>query len=453
MAIFARIRSRTDRTAASREADGSGADGSGAEGLGNKLDRPRSAAPNTPPVSAHPVVPAGFAATRLRPGAALAPVAALVAALALAALALVAVASPAAPVSTTTDESASAPSPGDGRPGPEGAQSAQLAASPSGWTVPRTPLGHPDLQGNWSNATITPIQRPEGQGPVHAPEDVARMEERLRGAIASGYADSDPDREAPPVGGVFTGDPRYDAASGGTGGYNAFYIDAGERVAVFNGEARTSLIVDPGNGRLPPLTGEGRARMEERRRLARQFGAYDNPENRPLAERCIMSFGSNAGPPMLPNYFYNNNYTIVQTPGHVMIMTEMVHDVRIIRMGEPRPLPAHIRPWMGDSWGRWEGDTLVVETTNLHPDQTLQGIPPSENMKVTERFTRAGEHVVHYEFTVDDPVTFERPWSGEVPFTRLNGLVYEYACHEANYALENVLRGARAQERRQEGDE
>ena len=320
------------------------------------------------------------------------------------------------------------------------------------WVVPRTPAGHPDLQGNWSNATITPIQRRDDQGPVYTWEEVAEIEGWRYDSRVEAYADSDPDREAPPVGGVFTGDPLFDAASGGTGGYNSFFIDAGDRVAVFNGEPRTSLVVDPENGRVPQLSEEGRRRMAERRRFRAQFGAFDNPENRPLAERCIMSFGSNAGPPMLPNYFYNNNYTIVQTPDHVMIMTEMVHDVRIIRLGEPNRLPQHIRPWMGDSWGRWAGDTLVVETTNLHPDQTLQGVAPSEEFKVTERFTRADEHTLNYEFTVEDPLVFTRPWSGEVPFTRLDGLVYEYACHEANYALENVLRGARAEERRNQGN-
>ena len=320
------------------------------------------------------------------------------------------------------------------------------------WVVPRTPTGHPDLQGNWSNATITTIQRRDDLGPVYTWEEVAEIEGWVYDSRVEAYADSDPNREAPPVGGVFTGNPLFDAASGGTGGYNSFFIDAGERVAVFNGEPRTSLVVDPENGRVPELNEEGRRRMGERRRLRAQFGAYDNPENRPLAERCIMSFGSNAGPPMLPNYFYNNNYTIVQTPDHVMIMTEMVHDVRIIRLGEPNRLPPHIRPWMGDSWGRWAGDTLVVETTNLHPNQTLQGFAPTEEFKVTERFTRADEHTINYEFTVEDPLMFTRPWSGEVPFTRLDGLVYEYACHEANYALENVLRGARAEERRNQGN-
>jgi hypothetical protein len=154
---------------------------------------------------------------------------------------------------------------------------------------------------------------------------------------------------------------------------------------------------------------------------------------------------------MLPNYFYNNNYTIVQTPDHVMILTEMVHDVRIIRLGDRRPLPDDVRPWMGDSWGHWAGDTLVVETTNLPAKQlfgyalTFPGGSP--DFKVIERFTRADEVTMNYEFTIIDPVTYTSEWGGEVPFKRLSGDVYEYACHEANYAMENVLRGARAQER------
>ena len=325
--------------------------------------------------------------------------------------------------------------------------SAQEKADPD-WVVPRTPASHPDLQGNWSNATITPIQRWEGMGATFTWEQARGIESGALSARQAANADSDPNRGPPPVGGEFTGDPLLDAASGGTGGYNAFFIDSGDKIAIFNWEPRTSLVVDPENGRLPGLSEQGREWFREWRRNRRQMGSFDNPESRPLAERCIMSFGSNAGPPMLPNYFYNNNYTIVQTPDHVMIMTEMVHDVRIIRLGEPKRLPKHIRPWMGDSWGRWEGDTLVVETTNIHPNQTLQGIPPSEEIRVIERFTRASEDRIHYEFTVEDPLRWERPWSGEVPFNRLDGLVYEYACHEGNYALENVLRGARAEERR-----
>ena len=328
---------------------------------------------------------------------------------------------------------------------------ASSAPAQDAWTLPRLADGSPDLQGNWSNATMTPIERPGGVGPVLTPEQVAALEEGRQDFIRAESQDSDPNRGAPPAGGVFTGDPLFDAASGGTGGYNQFFIDAGDNIAVYNGEPRSSLFTMPDDGRRPAFNEEGQRRMAERRAFVAQFGQYDNPENRPMAERCIMSFGSNAGPPMTPNYFYNNNYTIVQTPGHVMIMTEMVHDVRIIRMGEGQPLPAHIRPWMGDSWGHWEGDTLVVETTNIHPEQRLFAISqaaftPSEDIRVVERFTRVSEHTINYEFTVEDPNLFDEPTGGEIPFNALDGLLYEYACHEGNYAMENVLRGARSQE-------
>ena len=319
------------------------------------------------------------------------------------------------------------------------------------WVMPRTPDGHPDLQGNWTNATITPIQRPQDVGAVLTPEQVAEIEGTRENFIDTLSAPSDPDREAPPEGGVYTGDATFDAASGGTGGYNYFYIDAGDRVAVFNGESRSSLVVVPEDGRIPLFTPEAQQARREAAARAAEVGEYDNPENRPLGERCLMSFGSNAGPPMLPNYFYNNNYTIVQTADHVMIMTEMVHDVRIIRLGERNPLPEDMRPWMGDSWGWWEGDTLVVETTNI-PAKQVNGqryIYPggSTSMKVTERFTRADEQTINYEFTVDDPTTYTSSWGGQVPFKAMPDLIYEYACHEANYSLFNVLRGARAQER------
>lgn len=318
------------------------------------------------------------------------------------------------------------------------------AQARDGWVVPRTADGRPSLEGNWSNATMTPIQRPEGVGRVLSAEAVARMEGTRQQRIEAGAQPSDPDREAPPVGGDGS-----TGAAGGVGGYNYFYIDAGDRVAVYNGEHRSSLMTVPENGRRPPLTDAARARLAEARAFRSQFGQYDNPENRPLAERCIVSFGSNAGPPMLPNYFYNNNYTIVQTSDHVMIMTEMVHDVRIIKLGERRPLAPEHRPWFGDSWGWWEGDTLVVETTNIHPSQTVSGIPYSAEARVVERFTRADERTINYEFMIHDPGTYTEPWGGEVPFNWLPELVYEYACHEGNYALSNVLSGARAQERRE----
>lgn len=330
-------------------------------------------------------------------------------------------------------------------------------AQSSDWVVPRLADGTPNLQGNWSNATMTPIVRPPGVGEVLTPDQVTALEEGRQDFIAQDYEDSDPNRGAPPVGGELTGDPIFDGATGGTGGYNQFFVDAGDNIAVYNGEYRSSLIVYPEDGRRAAFTTEGQRRVAERVAFNQQFNQYDNPENRPLAERCMMSFGSNGGPPMLPNYFYNNNYTIVQTPDAIMIMTEMVHDVRIINLGEPQRLPEHMRPWMGDSWARWEDDTLVIETTNIHPEQVLMGMSnasfyPSEDTRVIERLTRVSEDQINYEFTVDDPMIFADQIRGEVPFNRLDGLLYEYACHEANYALENVLRGARSQEERERNE-
>ena len=309
-------------------------------------------------------------------------------------------------------------------------------------SVPRTADGRPDLQGNWSNATITPLQRPEGQAPVLTMEEVARIEGNRAARIEEAAAPTDPDRTAPPVGGDGSS-----GAAGGVGGYNYFWIDAGDRVAVVNGQPRSSLIMTPEDGRRPALTQEAQRRIAAERASEPRFGQYDNPENRPMAERCILSFGSNLGPPMMPNYFYNNNYTVVQTPDHVMIMTEMVHDVRVIKLGNRTALPAHIRLYGGDSWGRWVGDTLVVETTNIHPEQGLNGVAPTEALRVIERFSRADQHTINYQFTVIDPTTYTQPWGGEIPYTRLDAQVYEYACHEGNYAMTNVLSGARAEER------
>ena len=335
-------------------------------------------------------------------------------------------------------------------PGVAHAQAAAPTKPQASWTVPRTPDGRPDLQGNWSNATLTSFERPAGLPLVLTKAQVAQLEKVRSDTIEKLGQRSDPNRTAPPVGGDGS-----TGAAGNVGGYNYFWIDAGDHIAVVNGEPRSSMITNPPNGRVPPLTPAGRARQAERFKRLRQFGEYDNPENRPLAERCLMSFGSNAGPPMLPNYFYNNNYTIVQTPDHVMIMTEMVHDVRIIRLKGGERLPPNVRPWMGDSHGRWEGDTLVVETTNFHPSQLVAFTTSynaaffgtSDSLRIVERFTRVGEHTILYRFTVDDPATFTQLWSGELPFLAMDDLVYEYACHEANYAMSNVLSGARAEER------
>jgi len=324
------------------------------------------------------------------------------------------------------------------------APAAGQAPAPAAGTpaaLPRTADGHPDLQGTWSNATITPIDRPQGAPPVYTEAQARRLERGYADRVDRLAQPSDPNRTAPPQGGDGS-----TGAAGNVGGYNNFWVDPGDRVAVVNGEYRTSLIVTPPNGRVPELTEAGRrkaaARAEE---IRTRGGEYDHPEFRPLAERCLMSFGSNAGPPMLPNYFYNNNYQIVQTKDHVMILAEMVHDVRIVRMNATTHPPAHLRSWMGDSIGRWEGDTLVVETTNFHPLQVFRG--SSDTLKVTERFTRVDADTILYRFTIDDPETWVAPWGGEVPFRRTDEQVFEYACHEGNYALANILSGARAQER------
>ena len=203
---------------------------------------------------------------------------------------------------------------------------------------------------------ITPFQREEGRGPVFTPEEVAWLEGRAEDRVVSGAEPRDPDRPLP-------------SAGGDIGNYNDVYFERGVRVAVINGEPRSSLLTNPPNGRRPPLTPEAQRRQQERTEFRSQFRDADHPENLSLTVRCLM-FGSNVGPPMVPNGAYNNNYTIVQTADYVVIHAEVVHDTRIIRIGDGPRLPDHVRPWMGDSWGRWEGDALVVETTNIYPLHT-----------------------------------------------------------------------------------
>ena len=221
--------------------------------------------------------------------------------------------------------------------------SAQAPTRSSGdWVVPRTADGHPDLQGNWSNATLTPLQRPSGRAAVLTEEEVLKIEQGRQSVVIERAEASDPDREAPEAGGT---DPICIDAP--TTCYNEVYIDPGTRVAVVNGEPRSSLITFPADGRVPERTPEAQRRMEELAEFKGQFAQYDHPEVRPVAERCLVSFGSNAGPPMLPNGWYNNNYTIVQTADHVLIMAEMVHDARIIRIGDgPRLPPTYVRGWV-----------------------------------------------------------------------------------------------------------
>jgi len=292
---------------------------------------------------------------------------------------------------------------------------AQSALMQPGLNVPRTPEGHPDLQGIWDFRTITPLQRPANLdvGVFASPEDAAVF----RAAEVERI-----DRDN------FT-DP--DA----TGDYNEFWYDRG---ADLTPDLRTSLIMDPPDGRIPALTPAAQERLRvaaEERELA--IGV----EARPLAERCLMGF--NAGPPMLPSA-YNNNIQVVQTGDHVMILNEMIHDARIVKMNVEthRDVP---RRWEGDSIGRWEGDVLVVETRNFKGPTSFYG--SSENMELTERFWMIDADTLGYEFTINDPTTFTSPWTAMFPMSRTSEPMYEYACHKGNYSLPGILAGFRTLER------
>jgi hypothetical protein len=331
------------------------------------------------------------------------------------------------------------------------AQAPKPAAKP--YTLPRTPDGHPDLEGTYDLATLTPLERPNGMKAVLTDDEAKTMEKDVAARAQAAGRPISPERSAPPKGGDGSTGP-----AGGVGGYNNFWLDPGSAYTVVDGQKRTSIVIDPPDGKVPPLTPAARARLgarivrptsdttESRDPGLEPPGSYDDPELRPLGERCILGFGSTSGPPALPDYFYNNLHQIVQTPDNIMILTEMVHDARIIRMNAQH-LPKTIRKWMGDSVGHWEGDTLVVDTTNFTDKTRFRGA--TEGMHVVERFTRVAPNALLYQFTIDDPATWARPWTGEYTWPATNEHIYEYACHEANYALENILRGARLREREQ----
>jgi hypothetical protein len=297
------------------------------------------------------------------------------------------------------------------------------------YKAPRLADGTPDLQGVWTNATATQMERPAHLGERRAFTDAEAeaISKAALDAVAADAAPSDPDKKIeaaaslPPI-----------------GHYNLFWTDRGMSVAVIDGEKRTSIIIEPSNGRIPPLKPEALQRMTSTK-IGR---SNDGPEGRALGERCLLSFGYASGPPMLP-VMYNSYYQIVQSPGYVVILVEMVHDARIIRLDDEH-LPGSIRKWMGDSVGHWEGDTLVVETRNFRPEQNFRG--SSEQAVITERFTRVAEDKIVYRFAIDDPASFAERITGELPFTPANGNIYEYACHEGNYALPGILSGARAEE-------
>ena len=323
------------------------------------------------------------------------------------------------------------------------------------YTPKRLADGHPDLQGTYDLATLTPVDRPMGAPPAYTKEEAKRREAASAAQRAKGDQPLDPDRTAPPKG----GDGSVGAA-GNVGGYNSGWLDPGSTFTVVDGQVRSSIIVDPANGRVPPMipaamqraaAGRGRPTSDVQENsndpgLERAPGAYDNPERRPLGERCLLGFGSTSGPPALPDYFYNNLHQIVQTPNTIMILTEMVHDARIIRMNAQH-LAKNIRLWLGDSVGHWEGDTLVVDTTNFTNKTRFRG--STENLHVVERFTRMDDKSLLYRFTVDDPDTWASSWTGEYTWPATDGHIYEYACHEANYALTDILKGARLREKEQ----
>ena len=310
-----------------------------------------------------------------------------------------------------------------------------LAAHAAEYKAPRLADGSPDLQGVWTNASLTTLLRSsQFKSNVVSAEEARRIENQRAAYSARSLAPTDPNAPAPPVG-------------GNVGGYNSFFTDAGERLAQVKGQYRTTWLVDQENGQLP-YSAAGRRMFETK--LAFTRNNMDGPEARPMAERCIVGFGSTGGPPMI-NVLYNNHYQIVQSRDTVVILVEMNHDARIIRLNAKHP-PDRVRPWLGDSVGHWEGDTLVVETTNFNPGESLrtnfeQSFYISPNAKVIERFTRIAARTLQYEFTVDDPETYTQPWRGDMVMQVADGNIYEYACHEGNYALPGILAGAREEER------
>ena len=304
---------------------------------------------------------------------------------------------------------------------PGAAAKSESTAKP--WKVPRTPDGQPDLQGFWTNTTYVPLERPKNvTKEFYTKEEVA---ENIKRAAATENEQTEPGTVA---------DVHYD--------FTQFGLDRSQGPLALN--LRTSLIVDPPDGRIPPMTAEGLKRAAERAEARKRAGSpLDAAQNQPLSVRCIIM--DRIGPPMLAGA-YNNNYQIVQVPGYVMILVEMIHDVRIIPLDGRPQLPANVRQWTGSYRGRWEGDTLVVESTNFNGKNPFQG--SSENLHLIERFTRVDENTIRYQFTVDDPSTWTRPWSAEVPWAKTIGPLFEHACHEGNYGLPNILAGARAEEKR-----
>jgi len=297
------------------------------------------------------------------------------------------------------------------------------------WTPPRTPDGHPDLQGVWDSASLTPFERPAERGAkeFYTEQEAAAYEKKR-------VQDLDRDRR--------DGSQEADLARS----YNELFYDRGTKLARTR---RTSMVIDPPDGRIPPMTPEARAKLQAAQARFAEHPA-DSAKARPLADRCLMF--SQSGPPMIPGN-YNNLYQIVQTPGDLTILAEMGDQLRVIPLDGRPPLPATVRQWMGVSRGHWERDTLVIETNNFRFNERSRfgvqydGGMSDQNLRIVERFTRTGPDSMIYRATIDDPTVYTRPWTFEASLERAQGPVFEYACHEGNYAMVGVLEGARAEEK------
>lgn len=295
------------------------------------------------------------------------------------------------------------------------------------WTLPRTPDGQPDIQGNWNNSTLTQLERPRefANKQFLSEQETLALETRL---AKQGNWDRPGASTQPGVG----------------LGYNYVFWDAGTKLARLDGRGLTSLIIDPPDGRIPPLTPEAQKREAARREARSKRGPYESWTDLNLAERCITRAS-----PKLPGG-YNNNVQIVQTRDTVMMMGEMLHEVRVIYLDRREHLPSNVRLWQGDAIGHWEGDTLVVDTTNYRDEVRFASFnccgAAGEGLHIVERFRRVDEKTIDFRYTVDDPSTYTRPWTVAVPMTRMDEPIYEYACHEGNYAMEDILKGARAEE-------
>ncbi len=327
------------------------------------------------------------------------------------------------------------------------------ALAQTSWAdIRRTADGKPELSGNYDTATLTPLERPKefGDELYLSREEAAKISAATKATLEDleGTKDNSADRKAPPKG----GDGNLAFGAGGVGGYNTFWIDRGDSGFEIDGKFRTSIIYQPANGQYPAMTPNGMMIMKERFAHYRKpntgtawwleegdgSGPYDNPEDRGTSDRCLLGFGSTGGPPMLP-VLYNNMKRIVQTPDTVMILVEMVHDARIVRLNSEH-VSADIRKWMGDSIGWWEGDTLVIDTTNFNDEPGMYR--GTRDLHVVERFSRLDDATLLYNFTVEDPNIWTEPWSGEYTWPASDNVVYEYACHEANYSMEGILKGA-----------